>query len=81
MVVTILSKTDRKPTLGGKCSKQWSKWLFTGLPRKFPVARVTPVGCFPVQNGGCQKLFWTRVIWFPSPRWKCSASVFSVAIQ
>ena len=40
MVVTILSKTGRKPTVGGKCFKESSKWLFTGLPTEFQAASV-----------------------------------------
>ena len=51
MVVTTLSKTDRKPTLGGKCFKQWSNWLFTGLPGQFQAARLGPPDCFPCPKG------------------------------
>jgi len=51
VVVTTLSKTDRKPTLGGKCFKQWSNWLFTGLPGQFQAARLGPPDCFPCPKG------------------------------
>ena len=51
MVVTTLSKTDRKLTLGDKRFKQYSKWLFTGLPREFQATNVRPPGCFPCPKG------------------------------
>ena len=55
MVVTILSKTGRKPTVGGKCFKESSKWLFTGLPTEFQAASVRLLGCFPCPKGGVPK--------------------------
>jgi len=62
MVVPILSKTHAKPTSGAKCFSWRSNWLFTGLPREFQATGVRRRGRFPVQNSGCQKLFWTRVM-------------------
>ena len=55
MVVTILSKTGRKPTVGGKCFKELSKWLFTGLPTEFQAASVRLLGCFPCPKGRVPK--------------------------
>lgn len=57
-----VTATDRKPTLGSKCFKQWSKWLFTPLPREFQVTSVKPPGASPVQNSFWQPLFWTRMV-------------------
>jgi hypothetical protein len=34
---------------------------FTGLLRELQAASVTSRAASPVQHGGCQKLFWTRV--------------------
>ena len=55
MVVTILSKTGRKLTVGGKCFKESSKWLFTGLPTEFQAASVRLLGCFPCPKGRMPK--------------------------
>ena len=55
MVVTILSKTDRTPTLAGKCVKQSSKWPFTGLPREFQAASAGPPVSFPCPKGAAAK--------------------------
>ena len=55
MVVTILSKTGRKLTVGGKCFKESSKWLFTGLPTEFQAASVRLLGCFPCPKGRVPK--------------------------
>jgi hypothetical protein len=51
VVVTILSKTDRKPTLGGKCLEEWQQWPFTGLGGESQAARARPPGFFPCPKG------------------------------
>ena len=51
VVVTILPKTDRKPTLGGKCLEEWQQWPFTGLGGESQAAGARPPGFFPCPKG------------------------------